>query len=270
MINEQNFKNLKEKNKILFTGLLIILAVFLLALTVSTIVGIQNKIKEGKYIGQEIETKNTITVSDKGEVYAKPDLAITTFSVVIEKKTVAEAIKENAKKMNAVIDFIKEQGVEDKDLKTVNFNISPRYEWYDTIQFYPQGRRVLVGYEVQQSLEVKIRDMEKIGDIIQGATDAGANEVGDLQFTIDNQDELKKQARGQAIEKAKNKAEELASQLGVRLVRIVNFSESGVIPYYYGLEKAAGIGGGEEAPAPAIETGENKIEITVSITYEIN
>jgi len=270
MIGEQNFKNLREKNKILFTGLLIILAVFLLALTVSTIVGIQNKIKEGKYIGQEIETKNTITVSDKGEVYAKPDLAITTFSVVIEKKTVAEAMKENAKKMNAVIDSVKEQGVEDKDLKTVNFNIYPRYEWYDTIQFYPQGKRVLVGYEVQQSLEVKIRDMEKIGDIIQGATDAGANQVGDLQFTIDNQDEFKKQARGQAIEKAKNKAEELASQLGVKLVRITNFSESGVIPYYYGFEKAVGMGGGEEAPAPEIETGENKIEVNVTITYEIN
>jgi len=270
MIGEQNFKNLREKNKILFTGLLIILAVFLLALTVSTIVGIQNKIKEGKYIGQEIETKNTITVSDKGEVYAKPDLAITTFSVVIEKKTVAEAMKENAKKMNAVIDSVKEQGVEDKDLKTVNFNIYPRYEWYDTIQFYPQGKRVLVGYEVHQSLQVKIRDMEKIGDIIQGAADAGANQIGDLQFTIDNEDELKKQARGQAIEKAKNKAEELASQLGVKLVRITNFSESGVIPYYYGFEKAVGMGGGEEAPAPEIETGENKIEITVSITYEIN
>ena len=270
MIGEQNFKNLREKNKILFTGLLIILAVFLLALTVSTIVGIQNKIKEGKYIGQEIETKNTITVSDKGEVYAKPDLALTDFSVITEKKTVAEAMSENAEKMNAVIDFIKEQGVEDKDLKTVNFNIYPRYEWYDTIQFYPQGKRVLVGYEVQQSLEVKIRDMEKIGDIIQGATDAGANQVGDLQFTIDNPDELKKQARGQAIEKAKNKAEELASQLGVKLVRITNFSESGVIPYYYGFKKAVGMGGGEEAPAPEIETGENKIEITVSITYEIN
>jgi len=270
MINEQTFKNLEDKNKILLTGLLIILAVFLLALTVSTVVGIQNKIKEGKYIGQEIETKNTITVADKGEVYAKPDLALTTFSVVTEKKTVSEAISENAKKMNAVIDFVKEQGVEDKDLKTISFNIHPRYEWYGVTQFYPQGRRVLVGYEVRQSLEVKIRDMEKIGDIIEGATDAGANEVGDLQFTVDNPDELKKQARGQAIEKAKNKAEELASQLGVRLVRIVNFSESGVIPFYYGLEKAAGMGGGEEVSAPAIETGENKIEVNVTITYEIN
>ena len=263
----QNFKHLEGKNKILFTGLLIILSVFLLALTVSTVVGIQNKIKEGKYIGQEIESKNTITVSDKGEVYARPDLAITTFSVTTEKKTVSQAMNENAEKMNAVIDFIKEQEVEDKDLKTTSFNIYPRYEWYEKTQFYPQGRRVLVGYEVRQSLQVKIRDMEKIGEIIQGATDAGANQVGDLQFTIDNEDEFKKQARGQAIEKAKDKAKELASQLGVKLVRITNFSESGIVPRYYALEEALGKGAGE---VPQIEVGENKIEVNVTITYEIN
>ena len=270
-MDEQSFRDLKDKNRILFTGLLVILSVFLLALTVSTIVGIQNKIKEGKYIGQEIETKNTITVSDKGEVYARPDLALTTFSVITEKKTVAEAMSENAEKMNAVINSVKEQGVEDKDLKTTSFNIYPRYEYRRVeteIYPYPPGKRVLVGYEVRQSLQVKIRDMEKIGDIIQGATDAGANQVGDLQFTIDNEDELKRQARQEAIEKAKRKAEELASQLGVKLVRIVNFSESGTVPRYYRLEKeAVGMGGGE---APEIETGENKIEVNVTITYEIN
>lgn len=263
----QNFKHLEEKNKTLFTGLLIILSVFLLALTVSTVVGIQNKIREGRYIGQEIESKNTITVSDKGEVYARPDLALTTFSVITEKKTVAEAMNENAEKMNAVINSVKEQGVEDKDLKTTTFNIYPRYEWYEKTEFYPQGKRVLVGYEVRQSLQVKIRDMEKIGEIIQEATDAGANQVGDLQFTIDNEDELKKQARGQAIEKAKRKAEELASQLGVNLVRITNFNESGVVPRYYAFEEALGKGADE---APQIEVGENKIEVNVTITYEIN
>ena len=110
--------------------------------------------------------------------------------------------------------------------------------------------------------------MEKIGVIIQEATDAGVNQVSDLQFTIDNEDELKKQARGQAIEKAKNKAEELASQLRVNLVRITNFSESGIVPRFYALEEMAGIGG--EGEIPQIETGENKIEVTVTITYEIN
>ncbi|KPJ55496.1 hypothetical protein AMJ49_07045 [Parcubacteria bacterium DG_74_2] len=260
-----------ESHKKFFPLLLIILGVFLIALTFSTLVDIQNKIKQGKYIGQEIETKNTITVSDKGEVYAKPDLALTVFSVVTEAKTVNKAMEENTEKMNAIISFIKNEGVEEKDLKTISFNIYPRYEWYRTeIPPYPEGKRVLVGYEIRQSLQVKIREMAKIGDIIQGATETGANQVGDLQFTIDNQDELKKQARSQAIEKAKTKAKELASQLDVNLVRITNFQESSVFPRYYGLEKMVGVGAVEETPAPQIETGENKIEVTVTITYEIN
>lgn len=243
--------------------LISILAAFLIALTVSTIIDIKNKIRE---------TENTITVSDTGEVYAKPDLALTTFSIITEAKTVAEAMSENTEKMNAIINSVKEQGVEEKDLKTTTFNIYPRYEWQEKatcIPPCPSGKRVLVGYEVRQSLQVKIRDMEKVGTIIQGATEAGANQVSDLQFTIDNQDELKKQAREQAINKAKTKAEELASQLGVNLVRISNFSESAAVPRFFGLEiaeEAMGRGG----EAPQIETGENKIEVTVYITYEIN
>jgi len=248
--------------KNIITALIIVAIVFLVSLTVWVSIDIQNKITE---------TENTITVSDTGEIYAKPDLALTTFSVITEEKTVAEALSQNTEKMNAVIDFVKGQGVEDKDLKTTSFNIYPRYEWREEkteIPPQPQGKRVLVGYEIRQSLEVKIRDLEKIGAIIEGATEAGANQVGDLQFTIDKEDELKKQAREQAIEKAKTKAKELASQLEVNLVRISNFSESSIIPRYYGLEKAAAMGVGEEAPQ--IETGENKIEVTVTITYEIN
>ena len=272
-MDNQEFKDLKERKKCLFAALLVILSVFLVALTVSTAVGIQNKIKEGKYIGQEIEARNTITVSASGEIYAKPDLALTTFSVITEEKTVAEAMSKNTEKMNAVIDSVKDQGVEDKDLKTTSFNIYPRYEWQEKatcIPPCPQGKRVLVGYEVRQSLQVKIRDLDKVGTIIQVGTDAGANQVSDLQFTIDKQDELKKQAREQAIEKAKTKARELASQLGVDLVRITNFSESSVFPRFYGLEKAVGVGGDEEVSVPQIEIGENKIEVTIIITYGIN
>lgn len=268
----QDIRNFKQRNKELLVAFVFLLNVFLLVLIISTAIGAYNNIKEGRYIGQEIETKNTITVSDTGEVYAKPDLALTTFSVVTEAKTVAEAMSENTKKMNAVIDFIKSQGIEDKDIKTTSFNIYPRYEWYEeagTI-IYPEGRRVLVGYEVNQSLEVKIRDMTKIGQIIEGATAKGANQVGDLQFTIDKKDELKAEARKQAIDKAKGKAGELASQLGVNLVRITNFAESSVVPFprFYEAElKEGGLGGAE---TPQIETGENKITVTVTIVYEIN
>ena len=259
-----------EKKNILFFRpqppffVLIVVLLLLASFVVWVGIDIQNKIKEGKYIGQPPESKNTITVSDTSDIYAKPDLALTTFSVVTEAKTVAGAMSENTKKMNAIVDFMKKQGVDEKDLKTTNFNISPRYEWHK------DGKRVLVGYEVTQSLEVKIRDMEKIGDIIQGGTDAGANQVDDLQFTIDKEDELKKQVRAEAIEKAKTKAKELASQLGVNLVRITNFSESAVVPVprFYGyLEEAKSMGG---AGTPQIETGENKISVSITITYEIN
>jgi uncharacterized protein YggE len=246
-----------EKN--IITAFIIVAIVFLVSLTVWVNIDISNKVKE---------TENTINVSD---IYAKPDLTLVTFSVITEEKQVAGALSKNTEKMNAVIDFVKDQGVEEKDLKTTSFNIYPRYEYQRVepeIYPYPPGKRVLVGYEVTQSLEVKIRDMTKIGDILQGATDAGANQVGDLQFTIDKEDELKKQAREEAIEKAKTKAKELATQLGVNLVRISNFSESSITPRYYGLEKVA-VEGAEEA-IPQVEVGENKIEVTVTITYEIN
>jgi hypothetical protein len=257
-------------HKSLFKIFFCLATVFLFVLIVSFAAGTLNKIKEWKYIGQGIEAKNTITVSDSGEIYAAPDLAITSFSVVTEAKTVAEAMSENTKKMNAVITAVKEQGVEEKDLKTINFNISPHYDYYGVSSIYPSGKRVLVGYDITQTLQVKIRDLEKVGNIIQAAIDNGSNEASDLQFTIDQQDELKKQAREEAINKAKAKAEELADQLGVKLVRITNFSESNFVPYY-ALEKAVsplGLSGG--GSAPQIETGENKIEVTVYITYEID
>ena len=171
---------------------------------------------------------------------------------------------ENTEKMNKIINSMKDLGVDEKDLKTTDFNIHPRYD-------YPESGRVLAGYEVTQSLQVKIRDLDKVGQIIQSATNNGANQIGQLSFTIDNEDEFKNQAREEAIKKAKEKAKELANQLGVNLVRIVDFYESGENPVYYdnySAKEAYGIGGGGEIPS--IETGENKVEISVTITYEIN
>ena len=217
-----------------------VIAILLVSLIVWVSVDVFNKIKTGG----NVPAANTITVSATSDVYAKPDLALTTFSVLSEAKTVAQAMSENSAKMNAVIGSVKSQGVEGKDLKTVNFNISPRYEWENPACAYsycPSGKRILAGYDVTQSLEVKIRDLDKIGGIIQGATEAGANEVGNLQFTIDNEDALKEEARNQAIEEAKTKAKNLAAKLDMRLVKIINFSESGSfpVPYYMASAKEA-------------------------------
>ena len=255
-----------SNKKIILIILLVVLSVFLIILSVSGVIDIFNKIKQGRYIGQEAEFKNSIVISETGEVYAKPDLAVVNFSVIEEAKTAAEATSKNTETMNNIIQAMEDQGIEDKDLKTISFNLYPRYEYTDDTF----NKRILVGYEVSQNLEVKIRDMEKIGTIIEEATSAGANDVGGLQFTIDNEDGLKKEARAQAIGKAKNKAQELSSQLGVKLGRVISFNESFFVPYYDNrayLEKAEGMGGG--GSVPDIQTGENTISVTITVVYEI-
>jgi hypothetical protein len=269
MENEKIKENYNGRIKAIFSVLAFFTILLFISLTVFFTVSAFNKIQERKYIGQEIKEQRTITVSGSGEIYAKPDLALATFSVVNEAKTVSKAMTENTEKMNAVISYLKGQGVEEKDLKTVNFYIYPRYDYYEKSELYPSGRRVLAGYEITQSLQVKIRDMTKIGQIIEGATQAGANQIGDLSFTIDKQDELKAKARLDAINKAKEKAKELSLQLGVNLVRITSFSENSYLPNWDNLKYTETETGGA-GPAPQVQTGENKIEVTVSITYEID
>jgi len=263
---------IKEKNIKTTKGILIaFLTLFVITLTILTIVYIQNSIKQGKYIGAEIETKNTLSVSGQSEMFVKPDLARIALSVENEAKTVDKAMETNTKKMNAVIEKVKEQGVKEKDLKTTNFRLNPRYEWRDEKIYPPSGKRVLVGYRVNQSLEVKIRDLDKIGAIIETATSNGANQVGNISFEVENKDEYQEQVRKQAIDKAKEKAETLANQLGVTLVNIKSFNEGGYAPMlqydnYARLEKdAAG-----SSSSANIQAGENKIETNVTITYSIN
>lgn len=261
-----------NQNKELVTGFIGVLTLLALVFTVSAGVDVFNKVRQSRYIGQDVNFKNTIVVSDVGEVYAKPDLAIINLSVVNEAKEVSDAMLENTEKMNRIVNVLKEQEIAEKDLKTTSYNIYPRYDYLKEGNVY--GERILVGYEIRQTLQVKIRSLDKIGTIISKATEAGSNQVGSLQFTIDDEEELKKQAREQAIEKAKEKAEQMAYQLGVKLGKITNFSENFYSPYFDSrnvyLKEAVGMGGADSVPmAPSIESGENMISASVTITYEI-
>jgi len=266
--------------RIIIGALAIALAVYVAALAV-------NAIKSNAYIGRDITRQGSINVSGQGEVYKKPDLAVMNFSVVSFAKTVADAMADNTEKMDAIIDVTKSLGVGEKDLQTTNFNINPRYDYVksatpllptteiavDEEYYYPSGKRVLSGYDITQTLTVKIREenMEKIGTIINEIVASGANQVGSLQFTLDDPDAAQAEAREKAIEDAKTKAQELAKQLGVKIVRITGYSEGGYYPSvqlnYAAKDMATGMGGGESAPA--IQTGESKITVSVNISYEI-
>ncbi len=233
--------------------------VFLLVLTIFVGAKAINEIRNET---KTAESQRTITVSADGKVLAKPDIGQINLGVSNEAKTVAEAQKQSTAAINKITDFLKKSGVEDKDAKTTNYSIYPVYD-------YTERKQTLRGYSVSQNIEVKIRDLAKSGDIIAGAAENGANIIGGLSFTIDEPEALKAEAQKQAIEKARAKAKDLASKLGVRLGKLINFSENGYIPpvYYSKSAEALGIGGG--SPAPSIPTGENEITSTVSLTFEI-
>ncbi len=262
-------KNFFQENKKLIFIFGVLLNVFLASLILLVGAYATNALKQGRFIGQEIKHKNTITVYGKGEVYTKPDLAKISFSVKTEAKTVKQAIAANTNKMNDIISVLEQEGISKKDLKTTNFSIYPRYEWQKQAMPVPiDGKRILAGYEVSQTLEVKIRDLDKIGKVIQEATKAGANQIGNLQFLVDKKEEFEKEARNMAIKQAKQKAKDIASSLGIRLGRIVNFSENTNEPVFY-LRGAASYEENKSDSSPQIEPGQNKIQSRVSISYEI-
>ncbi len=243
----------------------------LLALFLATEVA--QGLKAYRYIGGGVPISNTITVSGEGEVFAVPDIASFTFSVTEENKVAAEAQRVASQKVNSALAFLKEKGIEDRDVKTTGYNLYPLYDYTQKpcTQFScPPGERVLRGFEVSQTVSVKVRTTDEAGDILAGIGEIGVSQVSGLDFTIDDDESLKAEARKSAIKNAKERADALAEDLDVRLVRIVSFSESGSVPpIYYTKAAMDGFGRGGGEIAPQIPTGENKIVSSVNITYEI-
>ncbi|AKM84050.1 TPA: hypothetical protein DCZ46_01835 [Candidatus Campbellbacteria bacterium] len=256
----------KEKNDVfkVLTFFLLITTIFMVFKTITAY-------KESAFVG--LEGQSTITFTGKGEVFAIADVATFNFSVVEISSTVAKAQEDSAKKINAIMGYLKEQGIEEKDIKTANYNVYPKYEWRrDTVcegGFCSDGKNVLVGYEASQTITVKVRDTEKSGTLLTGVGELGASNISGLTFSVDDEEASKREARKLAIEDAQNKAKELAKDLDVKLVRIVSFNESGDFPVYaYDKEVSMGMGGAEAVP-PQIPVGENQIISNVSITYQI-
>jgi hypothetical protein len=184
-------------------------------------------------------------------------------------------------KINAITAYLKGAGVNEKDIKTIDYSVYPQYDYQNALCpqstsgaaiYCPPGRQVLKGYEVRQTTQVKVRDTAKAGDLLTGVGGKGATEVSGLTFTFDDPNAMQDEARNKAITDAKKKADVLAKQLGVRLVRVVSFNENGNYPspiYYDKAVMTSGMGGAEPARAPEISVGQNKVTSNVSVTYEI-
>ena len=230
---------------------MVILAIFLLAST--------------NRVVNTATTTNTVSFNGEGKVVAKPDIAKVSLSIVTDALTSKTAQDENSKKSKAVTDYLKKQNIDDKDIKTTGYNIYPQYK-------YPQygGQPTVTGYQVNQSMEVRIRDLDKVSDILDGVVSAGANQVNQFGFEIDDPEELQAEARKKAIDDAKKKADELEDELGIDLGKIVNFSENtGGYPIPIYMKAEINGRGGMGGDGPTVPTGENEIVVNVTITYQI-
>ncbi|MCF7907217.1 SIMPL domain-containing protein [Patescibacteria group bacterium] len=215
-----------------------------------------------------IPKESPFVVSAEGEIYVKPDLAEISLGVEKEADEVIEAQNLITEVNNKLIADLKELGVKEKDIKTNQYSINPRYE-YDR----DSGERRLAGYQASASISVKTKDFEKISQIIEKATLTGANRLNSLNFSVEDRDEALAEARDQAIAEAKEKAQDIAKAAGLSLGRLINVSVyegGGVYPETraYSMKEMDGVGGG--APIPAqVEAGETKISVTVNLSYEI-
>lgn len=224
--------------------------------------------------GYPTEAKPSITVTGSGEISSAPDTAVITFSVTENAKTVELAQKQATERTNKALAYLKTAGIEDKDVKTTSYNINPQYEYNRIVCVRApcESSQTLVGYQASQSIEVKIRKTEQAGTVLAGLGSLGVQNIYGPQFTFDDDSKIQNDARAKAIADAKSKAEILARQLGVRLVRITSFSENGggyPMPYAAKAEMSNMAGGADMAVAPSLPTGENKVTSNVTITYEI-
>lgn len=238
----------------------VLVGIFMAYAIVWTATGIQNNLEEFSNIGKAPRDRDVIAIDGQGSVIGAPDVAVVNVGMVSEAAAVLDAQNSNTDKMNKLIEELKKMGIDSKDLQTVDYSIYPKY-------VYTEGRSDIVGYTVTQSVQVKIRDMEKISLVLAAVGKSGANQVSGVQFSIDDPDQLTEEARVEALADAETKAINIAKALGVNIVKVVGFTESSATPSPIAYSKMAdGMGGGG---TPQIEAGTLDVVSNVTVTFEI-
>ena len=222
------------------------------------------------------ESPATISVTGEGEVLAVPDTGQFTFSVTAKSDTAEKAQEMSGQSINAILAYLTESGIDKKDVKTLSYNLYPQYRWEEKIcpagSFCGPGERVADGFEVNQSVQVKVRDTGTAPTIITGVGERGATNISSLNFVIDDTDVLRAEARAAAIADAKVKADILADDLGVDIVRFSGYYEDeGGQNQDVFMARTMAMEEKESADfvGPNLPLGENKTVARVTLVYEV-
>lgn len=202
-----------------------------------------------------------LSVVGEGKVDVVPDTANVSVGIIVsDAKTVQEAEGKISETNNKIVSALKALGIDKKDIKTTNYSINPNYN-------FDGGRNNIIGYYGNATLTVKVRDTKTLPKIITAATDAGANQVYNTGYAVEDPAKYREQARDKAIQNAKEQAQKLATQLGIKLGRVVNIVESAPQGGPISILRAApeGLGG---ATLPELQPGTQTIASVVTLYFE--
>lgn len=203
-----------------------------------------------------------LDVNASGEVTRVPDVAVISAGVVSRAPTAGAALQSTAARMDRVLAALKRAGIADRDIQTSNVSLNPEYR-------YPENQSpVLIGYTATNTVTVRFRDIAKSGQILDALVAQGANQINGPTLVVDKPELALDEARDRAIAAGRARAERYARALGMRVVRVVSVSESGTsypvpppMPMYARAEMAA--------PATKIEAGEQKLQVNLAMTFEL-
>lgn len=203
----------------------------------------------------------TISVTGAGQVTLAPDIAYIYIGVHTEGASATGAVSDNSTRTQKVTDALKELGLAKEDIRTTNFSIWPSQ------QYGPDGKLTGTIYMVDNTVYVTVRDIEKLGELLDTTIQAGANSINSIQFDLEDKTEALSQARKAAVENAKKQAKELADAAGVKLgeIQTIGFYEATPVSMFDG---KGGGGVAVEAAVP-IQPGQLTLTVTVNLTYEL-
>jgi len=210
-------------------------------------------------------TPRTISVSGAGQAFLVPDIAYIYLGVHTENPTASDAVTENNTQTETMIKALRDFGIDAKDIRTTNFSIWPN-DKYDPQTGAPTGEKT---YVVDNTVYVTVRELDKLGDLLDTVVAAGANTVNSIQFDVANKDDVLKSARADAMKNAAAQAQELAEAAGVQLgeIQSIGFVDSQPSPFFEG-KGGGGAADGAASTVP-IQPGQLTFSVTVNISYLI-
>lgn len=253
--------------RILFS--LLLLAVTLAACSTGTVAGNSNPLPNlNASLGLQAQPSNTPTanviVNGTGRVFVKPDVAIVTLGADSTKPLLADATADVSKRISAVLAQVKAAGIGEDDIKTTSYSITPQYNQKRDVE--TPG---IVGYRVTNLVQIKVRKIDDVGKIVDGAVSAGANSLGGLYFTIDDSSKAEAEARKLAVKNASDKAKQLTEAAGVKLGDLNYVSENLTTPRPEVVRFAAAAPAADAGIGP-VQSGQLEVSVTVEMHYTIS